>query len=286
MNASSQRRRFSSSRPSRTPITNYYGGNKTSDRSPFEKKVKKGRGRKLAFGALDILIISAVLAGLIYSLIVKPAPRLEVNDLSYHGQSTYQTALVRELKSIKNRNKMTLDERGIEASLKKQFPEIADVSVRLPLLGQTPTVKLAVAAPTFFLTSQGKVYILDSLGVAVSESKDLPKVKSLPTIDDQSGFEVNKGTQALSGSAVSFINSILAQSKRSKVPIKSLTLPPAAQELHVRTDDKSYFVKFYLGGDARQQIGQFLSARQQFSRSKIEPAQYLDVRVAGKIFYK
>ncbi|MEX1995454.1 MAG: hypothetical protein WD887_01630 [Candidatus Saccharimonadales bacterium] len=288
MNVSNQRPHSSraSSRPSRTPITNYYSGKSSGGRSPFEKKPKVRRGRKLALGFLDILIIAAILFGLVYSLIVKPQPQLAVNDLSYHSRNTYRAALVYELSALKNRNKMTLDERSIEESLKKQFPEIVDVALRLPLLGQSPSVTLAVAAPTFFLSSEAKSYIVDSTGVAVNLSDQMPNVKGLPQIVDQSGFPVSKGTQVLSGSAVGFISAILSQSKHSKVPVKSLTLPAAAQELHVRTADKSYFVKFYLGGDARTQIGQFLAARKQFARAKISPAQYLDVRVHGKIFYK
>lgn len=280
------RTRQNSPRASRTPITSYYSGKSSGSRSPFEKKPKKRRTRKLAVGFLDILIIGMVLFGLIYALIVKPQPRIVVNDLSYHSQDIYYSALSSQLSEFKNRNKMTLDAQGIEDSMKKQFPEIADVSVQLPLFGQSPTVKLAVAAPTFFLTSDGKIYIVDSTGIAVNRSEELPNVVGLPQVLDQSGFPISKGTQALSGSAVGFINAVLAQSKRSKVPIKSLSLPAAAQELHVRTEDTPYYVKFYLGGDARTQIGQFLAARAQFAKSGINPSGYLDVRVAGKIFYR
>lgn len=275
-----------STRVSRTPITSYYSGKSSGGRSPFEKKPKKRRSRKLAFGILDILIIGLILFGLIYALIVKPQPRVIANDLSYHSRDTYRVALAKKLGEFKNRNKMTLDAQGIEESMKKQFPEIADVSVQLPLFGQSPTVKLAVAAPTFFLTSEGKVYIVNSAGIAVNRSEELPNVKDLPQVLDQSGFPISKGTQALGGSAVGFIRAVLSQSERSKVPIKSLSLPPAAQELHVRTQDTPYLVKFYLGGDARTQIGQFLAARAQFAKSGINPSEYLDVRVQGKIFYR
>lgn len=274
-----------STRPSRTPITNYYAAKPSGGRSPFDKKPPIRR-RKLALGFLDILIISVILFGLIYSLIIKPQPQLAVNDLSYHSREDYRLALVSRLSQFKNRNKMTLDQRAIEESIKRQFPEVADVSIQLPLVGQSPSVTLAVAAPTFFLSSEGKSYIVDSTGVAVNRSDQMPHVKDLPLIVDQSGFPVETGVKVLSGSAVGFIQAVLDQSKTSQVPIKSLSLPAAAQELHLRTEDKGYFVKFYLGGDAQTQIGQFLAARQQFSKDKLDPSQYLDVRVHGKIFYK
>jgi hypothetical protein len=63
-------------------------------------------------------------------------------------------------------------------------------------------------------------------------------------------------------------------------------LPPKAQELDLRASDQSYYVKFYLGGDAMIQTGQYLAARQKFAQTKQQPGEYLDVRVSGKIFYK
>jgi hypothetical protein len=70
------------------------------------------------------------------------------------------------------------------------------------------------------------------------------------------------------------------------VTITSLSLPSKPSELDLRTKDRPYFVKFYMGGDALTQAGQFLAARAQFDRQNHQPADYLDVRVAGKIFYK
>jgi hypothetical protein len=70
------------------------------------------------------------------------------------------------------------------------------------------------------------------------------------------------------------------------VSVSSLTLPKTAQELDLRTKDRPYYVKFYLGGDALLQAGQFLATRRQFDTSNTQPAEYLDVRVEGKIFYK
>jgi hypothetical protein len=35
-----------------------------------------------------------------------------------------------------------------------------------------------------------------------------------------------------------------------------------------------------------QQAGQFLATRNQFNDTNTQPAEYLDVRVPGKVFYK
>lgn len=270
------------------PLTKYYrsGDQPTTGRSPFRLSVKKSTRRRRLAKFTDVAVIVAVMFCLVYSLIVKPSPRILVSDTSYRSVSAYQDAAANELRALKNRNKATLDEASIEANLIKKYPEITTVSVELPLLGQTPTVRLDISEPTFFLTSNGQTYIVDSQGRAAGLAIDLPQVKNLPTVADQSGFSTKSGKQVLSMGQVNFIKVLIAQTTRSKVPVQSLTLPALPAELDLRTPDRPYFVKFFLGGDALQQTGQYLAARHNFDQSGSQPGQYLDVRVTGKIFYK
>lgn len=275
------------SRASRIPMNYYRSGPPNAKSSPFVKKTpKNSRARKAVIRLLDSLIITVVLVGLVYSLMVKPTPKIALTDATYHSLTEYKLVAAKLFGQFKNRNKITLDEQGIVNSLKKQFPEIASISVELPLFSETPVVHLVIAQPSFFLSSKGVSYIVDSQGIATSESKNLPNVKKLPTLVDQSGFAAAVGKQVLSAQSVSFINSIIRQTARAKVPIKSLVLPARAEEVDLRTTDHGYFVKFFLGGDANLQSGQFLAARHNFNRQDSQPSEYLDVRVPGKIFYK
>jgi hypothetical protein len=70
------------------------------------------------------------------------------------------------------------------------------------------------------------------------------------------------------------------------VPISALSLPAVPEEIDLRASDQPYYVKFYMGGSAVLQTGQFLAARQHFKQTGQLPAQYLDARIAGKVFYK
>jgi hypothetical protein len=108
----------------------------------------------------------------------------------------------------------------------------------------------------------------------------------LTEVTDQSGFSANAGQQVMSADSVKFVNALVAQLKHANVPISEIILPPLAQELNLKISDRPYYVKFYLGGDVLQQTGQFLATRKQFSQTNTQPAEYLDVRVPGKIFYK
>ncbi len=271
------------------PAYIYYSSRQKGERpSPFEKPLpKKVRSRpKIITGFIDAAIILAVLVGLVYSLIVKPTPKILASSTAYHPVKIYQAAAAKQLQNFKNRNKVTLDENAISSALRKQFPEIASLKIELPLFSQVPNVHLNIAAPSLILESGGALYLVDAEGVSVAKAAQWPALGNLPHVIDQTGFSLKAGQPVLSASAVGFIKALASQCQRAGVPISSLSLPPLAQELDLRTADSGYFVKFYLGGEVLQQSGQFLATRHGFNTSHIQPAEYLDVRVPGKIFYK
>ncbi|HVS78988.1 MAG TPA: hypothetical protein VHD84_01725 [Candidatus Saccharimonadales bacterium] len=270
----------------RAPVTTYYRSkDPKSSRSPFVKKPKDHRRHYFA-GAADALLILLLFALLIYSLLVSSSPAVTATSSAYHSIDDYTKQVAVSLGGVKNRNKITFDENSVSGKIQSHFPEVQTVQIELPFFSEQPRIKLVVSPPALKLTSNGQVYVVDADGVAVGLARDLPNFAGLPTVNDQSGFEFSAGKQVLSSQSVSFINTVVAQCVHAKVPIASLTLPAKPQEMDLRTKDHSYYVKFYLGGDANLQTGQLLAARHQFAKTHQNPAQYLDVRVSGKIFYK
>ena len=236
--------------------------------------------------AADFLTAAVIIGAVAYGLMVGAEPDVTASSSAYRQVSVYRQAAAENFKQLKNRTKLTLDESAIIRDLQEQYPEITGGVVDLRIIGHTPTIRLDIAAPSFMLNSQGEEYIINSRGVAAARRSELPHIKNLLTIHDESGFNISQGQQILAASEVDFIETLLQQSRRAKVPISILTLPPRAMELDVRTADAGYYTKFYLGGDALVQTGQFLAARRQFDRTSKKPAIYLDVRVPGKIYYK
>jgi hypothetical protein len=78
---------------------------------------------------------------------------------------------------------------------------------------------------------------------------------------------------------------LAAEIGRKQIPIKDMVLSRSPQEVDLYTNDYGYYTKFYMGGDAVIQAGQYLAARNSFN-AVTAPQQYLDVRIAGKVFYK
>lgn len=282
-------RKRASNRGADRPRPSYYRAPvaKTPSHSPFKRKTPLKRSRRGVLASLrNGLIIILLLTGLIYSQIVKAEPKLEVSDTSYHSVEEYNSAASSDLKALRNKSKLTLDKRGIANSLKRQFPEIAAVRIDLSLFSQRPTIKLDIAAPTFNLSSGGTLYVIGANGVVAATSASLSSAAKLPSLIDQSGFTAVPGKQVLGSQAIGFINSLLAQCQQAGVKVSSLTLPPSPSELDLRAEASSYFVKFDLNGDVLIQTGQYLAAKHKFDTEGSPPSQYLDVRVAGKIYYR
>ncbi len=265
--------------------TSYYQGQKSKGKSPFVKRAAAQPSKRLA-KFIDIVVLVVVAAGLVYSLILNHSPRVLASSSVYHPAGVYQLAAAKAMQGWRSTNKVTFDELAVTNTLKSQFPEISSATVELPIIGQRPTIRLDISAPAFFLKTAKSTFILNGEGRVVSEATSTPNIKNLATIDDQSGYKADPGDRVLSASNISFIRTVMTQCSRARVPVAGLILPSAAQELDLRTADQGYYVKFYLGGDPMVQTGQFLAARHQFSQGAPGPSQYLDVRIAGKIFYK
>jgi hypothetical protein len=270
----------------RTLNTYYRTNSQDASPSPFKRKHRKSSPRKWLFGLADIILVCLLLAGLIYSLILRPQPKIQANDYSYHSSADYRAGIQPFFKAVKDNNKISFDEAAVVKSIEAKYPEVQNVRVELPFFSPEPTVWLYISKPAFKLSSGAKTYIVDSQGTIVAESKDLPQLTKLVSLNDQSGYPAAIGKPILSSSSVAFINTLSAQAKAAKVPIGQLALPPLALELDLRTQDQPYYVKFFMGGDALTQTGQFLAARQKFSKGQSPPSLYLDVRVNGKVFYK
>ncbi len=271
----------------RTPLNTYYRSkNENLPASPFERKPLKKNHRRFVIGIVDILVIILLLAGLINSLMLSSNPSVSVTDLTYRSAKVYSAEVRTSFGGYKNHNKVTFEEQAVISKIQNQFPEVQAVQIELPFFSEQPKAKLIISPPAFKITSNNQAFVVDSQGVAVAKAETLPTSKNLVTLNDQSGFNAQLGRQILSTQSVQFIQSLITQTQHAKVPISSLSLPALPQELDLHISDQSYFVKFYLGGDADLQLGQFLASRQKFAQAHITPSEYLDVRVSGKVFYK
>ncbi len=289
-------------RSPQAPVFSYYASRSPAEVPSRERgeivKPKTNLSFKRAVSVLpSLLAVSALLLSLIYISTLSTSPNVQFVSLQNphdHGlisnmtayQSDFQAVLE---KSPLNHSKLLINTDAIAKELSNRFPELGDISVVLPLVGRRPILKIRPAEPAVTLSAPGGPYVVDTTGRVLAYTKDVESsVKDqLPTVRDQSGLPVDRGSVVLTSQTISFIQLIEGQLSQAHMPIDALILPEtSAGELHVQPAGKPYFVKFDMRGEGRLQAGTFLAVKDYLERSGKTPTAYVDVRVPEKAFYK
>lgn len=283
-------------------VFSYYASRQTTDTTPVRDRNRgldalppiKKLPRITLKKRLQIIILAVAIGTLVFVNIfvnTAVAPKIIMRGTPTERQllrdkKTYQsTALDIIQSSFTSRTKLTIDTNRIERELLKQFPELASVSVSLPLAGSTPTITLVPVGATFsFTASDGASYVMSDTGriIAANGSDSV----NLVPITDQSGLKVTLGSQALPSHDVIFLKVIHTQVTRSNIQIAGMVLPPSSREVNVRLQDKPYIVKFTLEGDAYQQAGAYIAVQKRLDAERKTPSQYIDARVGDRVYYK
>ena len=256
---------------------------------------KKDIGRFLMRRFGLVLLLVALLVSAVNALSLSGQSRLVTLDTPgsspfLHSSSEYRQTADRLLgASVWNRNKITVDTGTLRRQMLKTYPELSDVSVTLPLLSRRPVVYIQTAKTALILSADNGSFVIDTSGKALlnADNLDAGARAKLPVVRDQSGIRVSINRQALSSAEVAFISTVKQQLSARHASVSSMVLPAAASELDIHISGEPYTIKFNLqSGDARQQAGTFLATRAYLQRSHETPAQYVDVRVDGRAYYR
>lgn len=196
--------------------------------------------------------------------------------------SVYAAAAQRLLaSSVTNHTKLTADLNGTAKRLQQQFPELAAVSLGVPLISSRPIVYVQVAQPSLIAQTAHGNYALNATGVALAKMQTTPS--SIPMVIDQSNNAPKPGKQFLPSSTVAFVQTVSYQLTAAELDVTAFVLPAGSPyELDVRLSGKPYVIKFNLAEQALQQSGAAIATIQ----GGTAPGSYLDVRVPGRVYYK
>lgn len=250
--------------------------------------------RRSGMLAALLLIIICVIS--ILSLSNKP--RIVVLDSSetsatyaLHSTQEYEAAASAFLKSsIWNGNKVTVDTGAVAQRMQQRFPELDQVTVTLPLVGHRPIVYLHPSEPVFVVQAVSGSYVLSEDGKILINKDAVASeaIRNLPLLIDQSGVPIVVGRQLVSGQKATFMTDVVTLLGSKGMTVQELILPArAAQQLDVRLAGEPYIIKFLMDGSSvRQQVGTFIATKEQLAGQNIQPVEYIDVRVAGRAYYK
>lgn len=277
---------------SRRSQTDRSAGRQTAgDAKPLVAKTKRiGQFWLQRFGLFILLVAVAVsvVHFLALSSTAKVLPLVNDSNRNLLGSTaTYQATADQLLgSSIWNRSKLTIDTAQLSRQLQNRYPELASVSVTLPLFAQQPLIYVEPAQPVVVLSATNGTFVIDAHGRAVARTSS-SQLQNLPQLHDQSGLQIQLNRQALPTSDVRFIQVVLAQLSAKKFAVSGMVLPAATNELDVQLAGQPYFVKFNLqSSDPRGQAGTFLATLAALQHQNITPAKYVDVRVDGRAYYQ
>jgi hypothetical protein len=262
-----------------------------ANRWQADQDQSSGKRRRLNASQLPLLFLMALgLVCLAKVLWLGTSPKVMVVDKSpvaatyLQPTSVYAAAAHRLLaSSVTNHTKLTADLNGTAKRLQQQFPELAAVSLGVPLISSRPIVYVQVAQPSLLIQTAHGNYALNAAGVALARLQTAPD--SIPVVVDQSNTVPKPGKQFLPSSTVSFVRTVSYQLTAATLNASAFVLPAGSPyELDVRLSGKPYYIKFNLAAEALAQSGAAIATLQQLGSAS--PGNYLDVRVPGRVYYK
>lgn len=249
-------------------------------------------GSKLLVQLPTWLALAAIVFSLVFATLLSTNPRIQIDSQSalVRPVEQYQAAARKILQdSVLSKSKLTIDTNAVAAQLQVEFPELQTVTVAIPLVNQRPILSFAVAEPVFLLTSrQGGSYFIDNRGKALVSLDEVSATakEGVLSITDEGGLPLEAGKSVLTQNTVDFITTVTTEIKNAKYSIESAVLAAAPNELQLRLIGKPYYIRLNTSEQGRLQAGTLLSLLKSLEEKGITPAEYIDLRVSEKAFYK
>jgi hypothetical protein len=280
---------------------NSFRRNSIEDVTNESMSAQKKRGEKTTKNRVNVRIKQAlVLAGFVgmFSLflingristdelhiVVEGAPeqRMLLQDNEIYAQAAASAID----KSTEARFKVTFNQKNFEKQMLQQFPELSSAHASLAIFGGGVSVRVdPSSAVLLFTTKNNKSFVVDDNGRAISTDVSSAS-RGLIAISDQSGIDPKVGQQVLPRGEVEAVQTVVYQLKQHNITIESLTLPSVAQRLEARVQGSPYYIKFSLHENIEQQVGAYIATANRLQRDGTVPVEYVDVRVADRVYYK
>ena len=289
--------------PTRDNSNFYYRSNRGRDNTHLARKnrpesvqddSRSGVGALLRSNTFSIIIFGVILLLVFINSTMGSVKVTTVQSQSaYRSNDKYQQS-ANELFNNKllNKSKLTFRASDYEAQLLDQFPELASVSAVVPLAGRNLQVSLGPHDALARVQVQGNqnIVLTDSGAIIVSDAAT--DLSQLPALTLQQPPEIIDGNQLLTSNEVNLISLLKSEfdgSSTTRPKLLSVLYDIKKREMQARFEGVQYYAKFTsdtLSGAGERQVGALVAALQQQQSTGTMPSQYIDVRVAGRVFIK
>jgi cell division septal protein FtsQ len=144
------------------------------------------------------------------------------------------------------------------------------------------SVVATLKQPSLGWTSGNQAYLLDRDGSAIGS---LPAGAAVPVVFDGSNLPVELGQHVTSVRFVDFTTQLAAGLAEAKVGATRLEVKDTTLDLYVTTN-KGYQLIFDTSRPAAEELSDLKTLLSFLTKQNKAPASYIDLRIAGKAYYK
>lgn len=182
-----------------------------------------------------------------------------------------------------------LPREGLAAELRAKLPRLHSVQVTRLMPG-TVVLRLQEKVPVAFVLTDGRAVALDNVGRAIDiRTPEEALASGLPVVrNNQPSGDIAPGARVVDAAVVELLHDAAVQlpDRLGVTPVELIIPSVGSQELHVRTS-QDWLLYF----DARRPVAEQLRSLEQVITELLPPEdiphlEYVDLRVAGKVFYR
>jgi cell division septal protein FtsQ len=176
---------------------------------------------------------------------------------------------------------LTFDDGSFVAKLGAQDPLLRDVSVRRRWF-HTVVVSATLKAPSLGWDTGNQGYVLDRDGTVIGP---LTNQTGMPVVFDGSNLPVQVGQHAASQHFVEFTSQMVPALAGMGITVTRLDIKETTLDLTAQTN-KGYRLLFDTSRTVGEELSDLRSVLALLASQKRAPAEYIDLRIAGKAYFK
>jgi len=274
-------------------VISYYSASRkqldTFERSRGREKPKKNKYNLEIINSkiTRIILIVPVLIIFVYSSFLSYDPVIKINGSQYRTMSSYQLIAKKVISgNFRDSLKFLQQTQNDSSKLSELLPEATSIKFGSTLLGHNPVITITTEKPFMIFQQKGAPdFIIGQSGRALLTVGDALKMyQALPKLINASSINNRAGDQVLSPDEANELLQLVSQ-YRADNSFPSFSLPNNPYEIDVKEVGKSYFVKYSLDATILTQYGSLRATELELKQLGQTPSQYIDVRLANKVFY-
>lgn len=226
----------------------------------------------------------AVLAFLVANFILAPSVAVTQTGLHQPPIADYQKSIYHYFDDHPfERFGFVLRQPDLEAQVIRDHSEVLHVAIQRDWYGGNVQFSLTFRQPLLVWKTGAKQFYVDGQGVAFTYNHF---AEPAVAVTDQSGIPPDSNGVVASTRFIRFLGQIVAAvNAYGKGVVNTIIIPPATREVDLKLEGREYVIKTNTDRDPLQAAEDIANALKYFDQKNIKP-QYVDARVAHKVFYR